>query len=108
MSLDERVAWTRLDRMHELWVESHRGGDLDHAADLVEVSTGSSTGGGPPWRDRTISASAARSGYPIVILSRNRSSWASGRRYVPSISIGFCVAITMNGRGHRVAPRRRR
>ena len=29
---------------------------------------------------------------------RNRSSWASGRRYVPACSIGFWVAITMNGR----------
>ena len=27
----------------------------------------------------------------------NRSRWASGRRYVPSISMGFWVAITMNG-----------
>src|SRR6266566_1197568 len=26
-----------------------------------------------------------------------RSSWASGSGYVPSYSIGFCVAITMNG-----------
>jgi hypothetical protein len=28
----------------------------------------------------------------------NRSSWASGSGNVPSYSIGFCVAITMNGR----------
>src|SRR6266508_4370166 len=28
----------------------------------------------------------------------NRSSCASGSGYVPSYSIGFCVAITMNGR----------
>src|SRR5690348_4318552 len=27
----------------------------------------------------------------------NRSSWASGSGYVPSYSIGFCVAMTMNG-----------
>ena len=27
-----------------------------------------------------------------------RSNWASGRLYVPSDSIGFCVAITRNGR----------
>ena len=27
----------------------------------------------------------------------NRSSWASGRGYVPSCSMGFCVAMTMNG-----------
>ena len=26
-----------------------------------------------------------------------RSSWASGSGYVPSYSIGFCVATTMNG-----------
>ena len=30
---------------------------------------------------------------------RKRSSWLSGRRYVPSCSIGFCVAATMNGIG---------
>ena len=27
-----------------------------------------------------------------------RSSWASGSGYVPSYSMGFCVAMTMNGR----------
>ena len=31
--------------------------------------------------------------------SRNRSSWLSGSRYVPSWSTGFWVAITMNGGG---------
>ena len=31
--------------------------------------------------------------------SRKRSSWLSGSGYVPSNSTGFCVAITMNGRG---------
>ena len=29
--------------------------------------------------------------------SMKRSSWLSGRRYVPSWSTGFWVAITMNG-----------
>ena len=29
--------------------------------------------------------------------SMNRSSWASGSGYVPSCSIGFCVANTKNG-----------
>ncbi|CPU66408.1 Uncharacterised protein [Mycobacteroides abscessus] len=29
---------------------------------------------------------------------RKRSSCASGRRYVPACSMGFCVAMTMNGR----------
>src|SRR6478735_5492764 len=28
-----------------------------------------------------------------------RSTWASGKGYVPSVSIGFCVAITRNGSG---------
>src|SRR5437764_151516 len=32
----------------------------------------------------------------MLVRSRNRSSWASGRGYVPSYSIGFCVAITRN------------
>ena len=36
---------------------------------------------------------------------RKRSSCASGSGYVPSYSIGFCVASTMNGRGSgRVSP----
>ena len=30
---------------------------------------------------------------------RKRSSWFSGRKYVPSNSYGFCVATTMNGAG---------
>ena len=32
-------------------------------------------------------------------LSMKRSSWASGSGYVPSCSIGFCVASTKNGSG---------
>src|SRR5438445_319570 len=44
-------------------------------------------------------------------LNRNRSCCASGNGYVPSYSIGFCVAITKNGAGRgscwpsRVTPR---
>src|SRR5882724_6157775 len=34
----------------------------------------------------------------MAIRIVNRSSCASGNGYVPSYSIGFCVAITMNGR----------
>src|SRR5262245_9178727 len=33
------------------------------------------------------------------MLNMKRSSWASGNGYVPSCSIGFCVAITKNGSG---------
>ncbi len=33
-----------------------------------------------------------------------RSSWASGSGYVPSCSIGFCVASTKNGDGSGVGP----
>ena len=29
----------------------------------------------------------------------NRSTWASGSAYVPSVSIGFWVAMTRNGSG---------
>ena len=35
-------------------------------------------------------------------MSRNLSIWASGRTCVPSSSMGFCVASTMNGDGTRV------
>ena len=31
----------------------------------------------------------------------NRSTCASGRGYVPSVSMGFCVAMTRNGSGTR-------
>ena len=37
----------------------------------------------------------------MAIRNRNRSSWLSGSRYVPSWSTGFCVAITMNGASSR-------
>src|SRR5262245_40512471 len=33
------------------------------------------------------------------MLNMKRSSWASGSGYVPSCSIGFCVAMTKNGSG---------
>ena len=33
--------------------------------------------------------------------TRKRSSWASGSGYVPSYSIGFCVASTRNGGSSR-------
>ncbi len=35
----------------------------------------------------------------MVSLRRKRSSWASGRGYVPSYSTGFWVAATRNGSG---------
>ena len=43
-------------------------------------------------------ASSASGGYPIDSRIVKRSSCASGRGYVPSYSIGFWVASTMNGR----------
>ena len=45
----------------------------------------------------------ARRGSRCEIRMRKRSSWLSGRGYVPSCSIGFWVAMTMNGGGERVA-----
>ena len=46
-----------------------------------------------------ISLSSSSAGYVTRSLKRNRSSWASGSGYVPSISIGFWVARTKNGDG---------
>src|SRR5438105_2715196 len=43
-------------------------------------------------------ASSGSGGYPICRRIVNRSSCASGSGYVPSYSIGFCVASTTNGR----------
>ena len=43
--------------------------------------------------------SSSIEGYPSVIITKKRSSCASGSGNVPSYSIGFCVAITMNGVG---------
>ena len=51
------------------------------------------------------SRKVSRSGGGTSILRRNRSSCASGSGKVPSCSIGFCVAITKNGRpSERVSP----
>src|SRR5690625_7414650 len=44
-----------------------------------------------------ISSSSSNVGYPIFNIKINRSSCASGSGYVPSYSIGFCVAMTKNG-----------
>ncbi|OLB80455.1 MAG: hypothetical protein AUI14_06670 [Actinobacteria bacterium 13_2_20CM_2_71_6] len=55
-----------------------------------------SIGSSAPWTS-SIASSAPPSGYPMAIRAVNRSRCASGSGYVPSISIGFCVAITMNG-----------
>src|SRR5207248_6228662 len=43
--------------------------------------------------------SSAEEGKGTFNLKKKRSSWASGRGYVPSISSGFCVASTKNGLG---------
>src|SRR5262245_47017595 len=48
---------------------------------------------------RTISTSDSRVGYDTSSLNMKRSSWASGSGYVPSCSIGFCVARTKKSRG---------
>ena len=53
---------------------------------------------GPVVRS-TIAESSAREGKPTSSLKKKRSSSASGSGYVPSISIGFCVARTKKGRG---------
>src|SRR5579864_3300973 len=45
--------------------------------------------------------SSSASGYPSVVLTKKRSSWASGSGNVPSYSIGFCVARTRNGSSRR-------
>ena len=42
--------------------------------------------------------SSSADGYSITTLNMNRSSCASGSGYVPSCSIGFCVASTNSGR----------
>ena len=53
----------------------------------------------PPVVLFTISSSWFSVGYPIRTRNINRSSCASGNGYVPSCSIGFCVANTKNGFG---------
>src|SRR5437867_4826874 len=60
-------------------------------------------------RDRVVRSmiafSSSSAGYRTRSLKRNRSSCASGSGYVPSISIGFCVASTKKGAGSgREAP----
>ena len=69
------------------------------------MSTGSSAGGSPCTRVTRISSSTARSTPAMSTLNMKRSSCASGSGYVPSSSIGFCVASTKNGVGSgRVSP----
>src|ERR1035438_4321120 len=46
-----------------------------------------------------ISTSSSTDGYSMRVLNRKRSNWASGSGYVPSNSMGFCVASTKNGLG---------
>ena len=48
-------------------------------------------------RRPSTSISSSRAGYPNAVRRRKRSSCASGSGYVPSYSIGFCVAMTRNG-----------
>ena len=45
--------------------------------------------------------SSAFDGVSTRHLNMKRSTWASGSGYVPSCSIGFCVASTRNGSGRR-------
>ncbi len=58
---------------------------------LVSTASGESF---PSIRAASISSSLL-SGYSIVTLSMNLSFCASGKGYVPSYSIGFCVANTV-------------
>ena len=60
---------------------------------MIEVMTGLSV----PSVRLTIPRSSSLSGKGTKILNKNRSSCASGSGYVPSCSIGFCVASTRNG-----------
>ena len=61
--------------------------------------------GGSVVCSASIRASSPSGGYPIVIRTAKRSSWASGSGYVPSYSTGFWVAMTRNGRSSTcVAP----
>ena len=66
-------------------------------------TTGSSSTSSTPRSSRrsSISISCSRPGSRSQIRTRNRSSCASGSGYVPSYSIGFCVASTRNGGSSR-------
>jgi hypothetical protein len=45
----------------------------------------------------SIASSDSALGYPMEMRAVNLSRCASGRGYVPSISMGFWVAMTMKG-----------
>src|SRR5215211_1484851 len=65
----------------------------------AESATGrSSSIGSPAECSTSMRASSCSDGYPTERRIAKRSSCASGSGNVPSYSIGFCVAITMNGR----------
>ncbi len=62
------------------------------------VTTGSTASSGLVIsRVCSMASSADSSGYPIEIRAMKRSRCASGSGYVPSISTGFWVAMTVNG-----------
>src|SRR6266487_944970 len=68
------------------------------AASTPSASATRSTSIGRPLAIRaTISFSASRPGYPTRTFNMKQSRWASRSRYVPSCSMGFCVASTRNG-----------
>src|SRR4029453_16412446 len=56
---------------------------------------------GMPVPRATMTNSSSSVGYPTSTFIMNRSTCASGSGYVPSVSMGFWVAITRNGSGTR-------
>ena len=61
------------------------------------VATLCAVGASAPVVRSRIEIRSSSDGKGTITLSRNRSSCASGRGYVPSISSGFWVASTKNG-----------
>src|SRR5262249_5284240 len=69
------------------------------AGDVTACTSVSVAGAAPAGAGRSTAASSAGLGEPAAILARERASCGSGSGYVPSYSIGFCVATTTNGSG---------
>ena len=62
---------------------------------FTEPPASTASGASSPRVRQASVSSSSFSGVSILILSINLSFWASGSGYVPSYSIGFCVAKTV-------------
>ena len=90
-----RTTYSRTDRSTRM-----RRTSVCNASSSAAVATGCKSSRGSSCSNRSrMRFSSSSVGYPILSLSKKRSTCASGRGKVPSNSMGFWVASTRKGRG---------